>query len=444
MRNPDRSLKTLSVRSFAALIVAATLSMGNESCEKANKGRVLGLEVQIGSMSAKPVKLPNGEVVDFPDVTNRLFYGQVMNNPHFVISSTAPTLGLAARSLTGLSPSGAAASSGYSYRDQQLLKKYGFKGSQSLSNSQPNSQPNSQSNSQSSTQLNTQLNTPLNTQSKSMGRSGLETQVGSTPGRRSDFGSSDRLDSGAGSSDVSECLYKSPMALISGDVISFEANYGGGMSVGYDANGNGLPAGAGGDVQFETSKLQLRMRTDDPLSRKGLILGDGVAHPTNVKFNVKFTAGVPIGLNFFYNTPLADAIKKAMDRALDHIVQRYIARKGEKKTWHDVWESRVEENKRVGDRDEFFAIHGGERANIQVGDRFYLSNMIYTWKGEECNSLLDSKIPKKPGALVEVTEVGDDLSAAKIVEYMIEESILPGARVTIESLQGQREKSEEK
>ncbi len=407
----DRSLKPISAKSIATLVVAAALSMGNESCEKANEGRVLGLEVQVGHMSAKPIRLPNGEIVDFPDVTNRLFYGQVMNNPHFVISSTAPTQSSAVRSLAGRSASKQGAQSAYSYRDQQLMKKYGFKGSRG----------------------------------GSLGRSNLEPELAASPGRRSDFGASGPLDSNSSSSEGSECLYKSPMALIGGDVISFEANYGGGLSVGYDASGNGLPAGAGGDVHFETSKLQLRMRTDDPLSKKGLILGDGVAHPTNVKFSVKFTAGIPIGLDFFYNTPLADSIKKAMDRALDQIVQKYIARKGTKKSWHDVWESRVEENRKVGDRDEFFAIHGGERANIQAGDRFYLSNMIYTWTGEECQSLLENKIPKKPGAMVEITEVGDDLSAAKLVgDYLIEEAILPGAKVTIESLHEDREKADEK
>ena len=70
---------TLSFRIVVPLFAIAGLSMGNQSCQSATTtARVLKMDIEIGTLKARSVKLPNGEVIDFPYVANSLFHGLLL------------------------------------------------------------------------------------------------------------------------------------------------------------------------------------------------------------------------------------------------------------------------------------------------------------------------------------------------------------------------------
>ncbi|MCM2281577.1 MAG: hypothetical protein NDI61_06995 [Bdellovibrionaceae bacterium] len=393
-----------SVRSMASLIplvACATVSMGNQGCEEQqDKTRVLRMEVKLAKLSAHPVRLPSGEVLDFQSAANTLFYGQVMNNKHFVIANTS---GGSSSSVTSSSMKSE------SVHDVGLLSKFGF---------------------------NSQV-----TEADASAEVGIRSS-------RADFGATPPVPSrtlptasapqSGSTARAAACLYDSPQAILGGEVISFETSRGTSVRVGYAQNGSTLTSNAAGSVRFEQTKLDLRMRTDDPLSRQGVVVGDGTSYSSKVDVRVDFMPGIPIGLDFFYKTALADVIKKAMDKSLAQIVARYKKQMGGRESWDDVWESRVLYDPVIADNDTHIAIRGGYRASIRIGDRFRVTNAHYVWEGAECSSTLRYRIPltMDAGALAEVVSVGDNVAVARVLENPSESAILPGAIVKIESLIG--------
>lgn len=426
MRAPVRSMASL-----CSLLVCATISMGNKGCEEQQDStRVLRMDVELTSLRARPVRLPNGEVLDFQTVANTLFYGQVMNNKHFVISATIPS---SSGSMAGATASNARVrKSEPTSNDERLLVRFGF---------QVNNDGRQES-----------TGDPLS--------GGRAAPIESSSRERIDFGGVNSGSVGTGSSEGTNgrvstatnptsfssslataplaCLYNSPQTILGGDLISFEASSGGAVRIGYGQDGQSLSSNVGGKVRLERTKLDLRLRTDDPLSGQGLAVGDGVAYSSKVDLTVNFATGIPLGLDFFYKTALSDVIKKAMSRALEEIVDRHKRQMSARDSWDDVWESRVVYDPVLGDNDTHVAIRGGYRSSLRVGDRFRIHNTRYVWTGAECASTLRYKIPLSNGvgALVEVVSLGDNVAVARVLENAEEQAILPGATVKIESLLG--------
>lgn len=388
--------KTLGFKAIIPLIAIAGLSMGNQSCEATPTARVLKMDIEIGTLKGRSVKLPNGEVIDFPYVANSLFYRQVINHNHFVIGNPVPSsLGLASTggvfktqstkdsSSTKVAPTGMV-----SPKDVAVLEKFGMlnktraEGAQLLS-----------------------------------GAKSVEDVM---------TGKSDVATAAA----LPACLYDMPQALLGGEIISFEATWGAGLGVGYNAGGD-LAANVGGSVQFKSSKLEIGLRTDDPLSHQVIAIGDGVSHQSDVNFGIDFLASL-IGLDFFYKTPITDVIRAGMDDGLNQIVDTYKKQLSKTGDWNEVWEGRVIYDPELVNGDTHVAINAGYRAGVQVGDTFNISNMHYSWEGAACYTRLKSKIPltTTPIATAEVVSVGDNVSVLKVT-YLMEQQIQPGAQVKV-------------
>lgn len=390
--------KTLGLKSMIPIFVIAGLSMGNEGCEEQqDKPRVLKMDIEIGSLKGRVVRLPNGESVDFPYVANSLFYRQVINHDHFVIGNPVPTsLMLASQGgqfktqgVTDASSAEAAPSGLVSGRDVAVLENYGLL-----------------------------RQTRLEGQSLMQGRTS-EREV---------------VEGKASASQVSKlpaCLYDLPQSLLGGEVISFQMTGGGGIGIGYGPGGD-LPGSAAGRINFQSSKLELGLRTDDPLTQQAIAIGDGIARQSQVQFGLDFVPGVPVGISFFYNTPITDVIRNAMDDGLNQIVDRYKNLLSTNKDWNEVWESRVIYDPEIVNNDTHIAFRGGYRAGVKIGDTFQVTNLHYAWEGAACYTRLKYKIPLTVTPIAEATvvSVGDNVSVA-VVKYLTEQKIQPGAQVKV-------------
>ncbi len=390
--------KTLGLKSMIPIFVIAGLSMGNEGCEEQqDKPRVLKMDIEIGTLKGRVVKMPNGETVDFPYVANSLFYRQVINHDHFVIGNPVPTsLMLAsqggqfkAQSITDASSAEAAPSGLVSGRDVAVLEQYSLL-----------------------------RQTRLEGQSLMQGRvSEREVVEGKT--------------TAAEVSKLPACLYDLPQSLLGGEVISFQMTGGGGIGIGYGPGGD-LPGSAAGRIDFQSSKLELGLRTDDPLTQQAIAIGDGIARQSQVQFGLDFVPGIPIGISFFYNTPITDVIRNAMDDGLNQIVDRYKNLLSTNKDWNEVWESRVIYDPEIVNNDTHIAFRGGYRAGVKIGDTFQVTNLHYAWEGAACYTRLKYKIPLTVSPIAEATvvSVGDNVSVA-IVKYLMEQKIQPGAQIKV-------------
>ncbi len=390
--------KTLGLKSMIPIFVIAGLSMGNEGCEEQqDKPRVLKMDIEIGTLKGRVVKMPNGETVDFPYVANSLFYRQVINHDHFVIGNPVPTsLMLAsqggqfkAQGITDASSAEAAPSGLVSGRDVAVLEQYSLL-----------------------------RQTRLEGQSLMQGRvSEREVVEGKT--------------TAAEVSKLPACLYDLPQSLLGGEVISFQMTGGGGIGIGYGPGGD-LPGSAAGRIDFQSSKLELGLRTDDPLTQQAIAIGDGIARQSQVQFGLDFVPGIPIGISFFYNTPITDVIRNAMDDGLNQIVDRYKNLLSTNKDWNEVWESRVIYDPEIVNNDTHIAFRGGYRAGVKIGDTFQVTNLHYAWEGAACYTRLKYKIPLTVSPIAEATvvSVGDNVSVA-IVKYLMEQKIQPGAQIKV-------------
>ncbi|CAN5436521.1 hypothetical protein BH10BDE1_BH10BDE1_05600 [soil metagenome] len=389
---------SLGFRIVVPMFALAGLSMGNQSCQQpVETTRALKMNVELGSIKGRQVTMPTGEKIDFPYVANTLFYRQVINHDHFVIANAPPTsLALAAskgsfktQMSKDSSSSDVAPDGMVSAKDVSVLDAYGL-----LKNTRNEG---------------AELMAGTKTEKEVVQGKASETAVSALPA----------------------CLYEMPQATLGGEVISFEATWGAGLGVGYNTGGD-LSGGLGAKVNFSSSKLELGLRTDDPLTQQVVAIGDGVSTQSKVNFGVDFSAGLPIGLDFFYNTPITDVIRTGMTDGLDQIVKKYKTMLTTTNDWNDVWETRVIYDPEIVNGDTHVAIGAGYRAGVQVGDTFNLSNLHYAWEGAACYTRLKYKIPltTTPIATGEVVSVGDNVAVLKIT-YLIEQRIQPGAQVKV-------------
>jgi hypothetical protein len=393
---------------LSALMAIAGLSMGNKGCEKeVAQDRVLKMEVEIANLKARQVRTPTGEVIDFPYVVNTLFYRQVINHNHFVIMNPVPSAmslaeagqqmkaGAAVADVQSPSTSDASAEaqSELSGKDLNLLNRFGF-----LKQARQDAAAI--------------MSGELSSENAVMGKSTVQNKQ-----------------------PLPACLYEMPQAFMGGEVISFEATWGVGVGIGYSPGGD-LAGGVGGRVNFEQSKLELGLRTDDPLTQQPIAIGDGVANQSRTAFGIDFVPGVPVGLNFFFNTPISDVIRTAMTRGLDQMVDRYKTLLSVNRDWNEVWESRVLYDPELVNGDTHIAFRGGYRHGVMIGDTFTATNMAYRWEGAPCYTRLKYKIPSTttPVAELEVVSVGDNVSVAIVKRYLIEQTLQPGAQIRVMAL----------
>ena len=389
---------TPQIAGAAGLIAVAALNMGNQSCSQqtaAAAPRVLKMEVNSVGMKAQNMTMPNGEQVDFPAVASDLFLQQIMSSEHFVVTnpidvtapiapaSSATSSGL--RAVAGVRSAAVPAATTVMKSDAEVLSAYGFL-------------PKAAS-----------LQRALSLRAAGATEAAVAQSSASLP----------------------TCLYNAPQAILGGQVRGFAVTGGGGVSIGYGAG----PAAIGGSVNYTGSQMEISARTDDPLSKQPLVIGDGISQQSKLSFAFAFPAGVNVGANFFYQTPLTTVIRSAMSSALSKVVSGYGKLQGQTKTWNDVWESRVLYDPVIADGDTNIAFRGGYRAAAQVGDTFSIYNLRYQWAGNACDSNLLYRIPTSiaPIAAATIVSVGDNVSVAKVT-YLQDVRIEPGAQVKIKSL----------
>lgn len=387
-------VSSMKIKTAVLVTMLAGLSMGNESCQKANT-RVLKMDVDLGTIAAQPVVMPSGERIDFAYVTNALFYQEVMANDHFVISNPIPTpttsLGsvpgsrktLAQKITSGLSSMGLM--TGSQSADEKLIQDFGF-----------------------ADQLQ------------------RKAQAMKEPGQS-------KLSIEAVAGEMPACLYNLPQAKLGGEVVSFDTNFGAGLSIGYGANGSVTSSvGLGGSAQFTSTRLQMGLRAVDPLNDLIMAAAKGISNQSDVKFKVNILSAL-LGLDFFFKTPIASVVSGAIDKSLAAVVTDLTNQRSTTGSWGDAWESRVVYDPEVVSGDTRILIRGGTRYGMVVGDKFSVTNMRYKWVGEACTSALQYKVPitPTPVANVEIIAVGDNVAVATVTSHLTEDHIMPGAQVKL-------------
>lgn len=386
-----RQMLTLKkVNTVVLLTMLAGLSMGNESCQKAN-ARVLKMDVDLGTIGAQAVIMPSGEKIDFGYVANSLFYQSVMANDHFVISNSIPTptstlakyMTASKATLAQKITSGLMGNS--QSNDEKILQQYGFLN-----------------------QLQSKASNLANITAKAEAAS-------------------------VSASDMPACLYDLPQAKLAGEIVSFETTFGAGLSIGYGTSGAfSSTATVGGTANFTSTRLQMGIRAVDPLNNLLMASATGVSSQSDIKFGVNLAAAL-LGLDFFYKTPIASVVTGAMNKSLSTVVTDLVAQKSRTGSWGDAWESRVMYDPEIVDGDETILMRGGDRYGMVEGDQFTISNMHYKWSGEPCSSSLVYKIATTPTPIANVTIIknGDNVAVARVDKYLIEERIMPGAQVKL-------------
>lgn len=380
-------MNSKNTKAVIALSLLAGLTMGNEGCEKA-KDRVLKLDVEVGAVNARTITMPSGERIDFNYVANALFYQSVQSDGHFVMMGAVPTVTSTVASLKApkslLKSSKVKALS----KDETVLQKFGFMD---------------------------QLKEKATAQLTSSSLAPTAVQAA------------------AAASEVPLCVYDLPHAKLSGEVVTFEANWGVGIGVGYGSDGVAIPTGGvAGSVKVNSAKLQVGVRTTHNLTGEILGAAPGKASQTAVNFGLDLASAL-LGLDFFYKTPLAGVVTSALNKGLDGVVADMITQKSQIGKWDDVWESRVIYDPEIADNDTHVAIRGGYRYNMRVGDTFTVQNMHYKWADDSkpCESALKYEIGGVKLAELEVIEIGDNVAVAKVTKWLVEENIRAGAKIKL-------------
>ena len=376
-------------KTLVLVVMTAGLSMGNESCKQAET-RVLKMDVETGQIAAQPIRLPSGEVINFPYIANSLFYRSVMASDHFVMTNPVPSPQQYVQTGAVVSAKATAGTTSAMSPDESVLAQYGFMKSMMNSGS---------------------LDSSL--EGKSIA---TKAEAASVP-----------------DSQLPACLYDLPQSQIKGEVVSFEATWGAGIGIGYGAGGTPVnPGGTAGSVNFNQSQLNVGLRAEDPLDGRAVAQASGISNQSAVKFGLDFSAGSPIGLDLFFKTPLASVVSSAFDKALKAIIGDFV-KMSNLGTWEDTWESRVLYNPEIVDNDTYIAFRGGTNYAMKIGDTFKVTNMYYKWDRDPCTSALQYRITRTPTpvAEAEVINVGNNVAVARITKYLIEQRIEPGAQVKL-------------
>ena len=383
--------------------MAAGLLLTNTACDE-TKERVLKMEVVLGTVSAKPIGLPDGSTADFPSVANNLFYRQVMNHDHFNIyadpsatSSTGSTSSstVATKAVTKKASTVTAALSKYGSDDVALLTKYGMAASVAAASLKK---------------------TATGLSSKAVQMAATSTTTAST---------------------VPACVYERPLINLGTTVVSFAAEFGAGLKIGYDSTGNSISTGSpvGGSIDFTGSKMDLTVNWNDNFTKQAVVAAQGVSYASDVKFSIG-AGNFPVGANFFYTTPLANTVENAFTAGLDAAVASYVTKtSGSAGTWTQAWEARVISDPSI-DNDTFVAFRAGTYAGVVVGDTFTVQNQTFRWTDDNnpCTTALKYTLPDGDVlATLTVVESSSLITIAKVTP-LADGAIRPGAQIKIKAL----------
>ena len=226
------------------------------------------------------------------------------------------------------------------------------------------------------------------------------------------------------------CTKDLPDILLAGSGSDFEMTLSGGIGIGLGGVTGGVLTGA--DVNVERMVMSLDMHAYEPLtftnfgasvSRKGI--------------KTDFSGGLDLNLfgltiNPTINVPqqFAAITKKTLRTTLNSLGKRIeeLEFSGE----IDPWGARV-----YAENDSHILINAGMKHGLKVGDYLWISNMDYTWRGNQipCESALRFQRRRhtidNPLAIVKIESLGLDSASAKVVKETRFVDIEEGAKAFV-------------
>ncbi len=86
-------MKAKNLLKAITLVSTAGLMMGNQSCQQQAASRSYRKIVEMGSIQAQPIQLPDGSTFDFKYVANQQLYGVISQSTQFTLRTSAPIAG---------------------------------------------------------------------------------------------------------------------------------------------------------------------------------------------------------------------------------------------------------------------------------------------------------------------------------------------------------------
>jgi hypothetical protein len=226
------------------------------------------------------------------------------------------------------------------------------------------------------------------------------------------------------------CTKDLPDILLAGSATDFEMTLSGGISIGLGGVTGGVVTGA--NVNVERMVMSLDMHAYEPLT-----FTDFGASVSRKGIKTDFSGG--LGLNLFglilnptINVPqqFATVTKSTLRTTLNSLGQRI--EELEFAEAIDPWGARV-----YAENDSHILINAGMKHGLKVGDYLWVSNMDYTWEGNQipCESPLRFQRRRhtfdNPLAIVQVESLGLDSASAKVVRETQFVDIEEGAKAFV-------------
>jgi hypothetical protein len=232
-----------------------------------------------------------------------------------------------------------------------------------------------------------------------------------------------KVNSYAQYSDEASCMINIPQVRIGGTIRSFEAVGGGGVSIGFNPAGSFdvsmIPSAS---VMIEKAQLDLGLVAYSPLT-KGLFSSiDVTSKQTKVDLNLSINFGnFSLGPKFYFQSPLSKVTKSGLEKAVKVIADDL---------QQVPWNTRV-----LADHDTHIAIMGGSNVGLREGDQLAIYNETHYWEGEPCKSkyLGGASNSKEPVAIIEVTELGEDIAQTRVL-MQTDRNPKEGAKVVVHKL----------
>jgi len=133
-----------------------------------------------------------------------------------------------------------------------------------------------------------------------------------------------------------------------------------------------------------------------------------------------------------FNTPIGTTAKKSVDKGFEQLTTALdTLEKNNSLKWTAYVSSVSDQPGAI-----VVKIRAGSETGLCAGDRLAIHNMAYRWEGQTCQSKLLDGIPirPEPNAVVEVFNVGERISYAKVDSPPSDFPIQIGARVTVSKL----------
>lgn len=355
---------------FAVIIPALSLCLlGNKGCEEKKDSRILRMDVALGAIRTLPLKVNDQDEILIDQLNRDLFSRSIYNHDHFTIVTTS-SAPQALQTNDQVTPQ-----NHFSETDSALLGRYGF-------------------------QLHgEQLNDALTT-----------------------------------NGEVPRCEWETPQLTLDSDVLGFELVNRNGIGVGYTPTGTHFDR-LRGRINFNNFRLDYGITASDPLLNRTVAKTETVGYKSSVEVTFDFGQDSLFTVDFFYQEALVKVIREGMKKSLDALLVRLGQQTaGAGKDWNkNIWESRVLFDPVICETGDCIAIRGGRLNRIKEGDVFNVTNMIYSWEGEPCNSNLRRSIPDKGSQrLLTIDTVGDAVAVGHIIKGDVD--IQPGAQVQLNHL----------